>query len=284
MLAGWPVQTGSLLARAAGQAVHPVTGALFALAALVGLFRPREPIVRAIVITAALATVVCSVTTNDFQPTRLAPVVSIMLLPVGSLLQSIQELAERATYRPAPAAGLPVGDPPPRNRGVVLGIRAATALVYAGLSVFRVQASAARIGRMAGDRAIWREYANDQYVTASYLANEAPSGSRVLVVTPGMERDWSQHSIAYWVYAGKQLQVAGVQELPRPEAIMMGTLVVMGAEGRALRVEEIDRFQTLAGETGSLATVDLYRGRGERILVASFCVGCDASTSSSGAR
>jgi len=284
MLAGWPVQTGSLLARAAGQALHPLTGALFALAALVGLFRPREPIVRALVITAVLATVVCSVTTPDFQPARLAPVVSIMVLPVGSLLQSIQELVERAANRRAPAAGLPAGDYPRRKRGVALGIRAATVLVYAGLSVFRVQASAARIGRMAGDLAIWREYANDQYVTASYLADEAPVGSQVLVVTPGLERDWSQQSIAYWVYAGKQLQVAGVQELPCPNSITSGTLVVMGAEGRALRVEELDRLRKLAEETGSLATMNLYRGRGERILVASFCVGCDVSASSSGTR
>lgn len=137
---------------------------------------------------------------------------------------------------------------------------------------------------MAGDRAIWREYANDQYVTASYLANEAPAGYRVLVVTPELERDWSQQSIAYWVYADKQLEVAGVRELPRPNAITPGTFVVMGAEGRALRVEELDRLRTLAEETDSLATMDLYRGRGERILVASICVGCDASTSSSGAR
>ena len=284
MLAGWPVRTGSLLARAAGQAVHPVTGALFALAAVVGLFRPREPIVRALVITAVLATVVCSVTTNDFQPTRLAPIVSIMLLPVGSLLQSIQELVERVTYRPAPTAGVPVGGYPRRNRRVVLWIRAATALVYAGLLVFKVQASAARIGRMAGDRAIWREYANDQYVTASYLANEAPPGSRVLVVTPGLERDWSQQSIAYWVYAEKRLQAAGVQELPRPEATTVGTLVVMGAEGRALRVEEIDRLTALASATDSLDTLDVYRGRGDRILVASFCVGCGGNASASGTR
>ena len=167
---------------------------------------------------------------------------------------------------------------------MALVIGAATAIIYAALSVFIVQASAARIGRMAGDRGIWREYANDQYVTASYLAREAPPGSRVMVVTPGVERDWSRHSIAYWVYAGKRLQVEGVQELPRPEAVAFGTLVVIGSEGRALQVEEIGQLRALAEETGSLDTFDVYCGRGDRILVASICVRCGGSASASGTR
>jgi hypothetical protein len=284
MLAGRPMRTGSLLAQAAGQAVHPLTGALFALAALVGLFRPGKPIVRALVLAAVLATVACSVTTNDFQPTRLSPVVSIMLLPVGVLLEGIWRLVERAASRFAPAAGLPVDDHFQRERPGAPGIGVAMAVACAALSVFIVQASAARIGRMAGHRSTWREYSNDQYVTARYLANEATPGGQVLVVTPGLERDWSKQSIAYWVYAGKRLQVAGVQKLPRPEAITVGTLVVMGSEGRALRVEEVDRLRALASETDCLDTFDVYRGRGDRILVASFCVGCGASASASGTR
>ena len=284
MLAGWPVRTGSLVALAAGHAVHPLTGALFALAALVGLFRPGKPIVRTLVLAAVLATVVCSVTTNDFQPTRLSPVVSIMLLAVGVLLEDMRRLVGRAASRFVPGGELPADDHLQRERPVSAGIGVAIAVACAALSVFIVQASATRIGRMAGHRSTWREYANDQYVTASYLANEATSGAQVLVVTPGLERDWSKHSIAYWVYAEKRLQVEGVQELPAREAIARGTLVVMGSEGRALRVDEIDRLKTLASETDSLVTFDVYRGRGDRILVASFCVGSGGSASASGTR
>jgi hypothetical protein len=284
VLAGWPVEDGSLLAREADRAVHPLTGLLFALAAFAGLVRPYTPFVRALVLAAVFAIVVCSVTTNDFQPTRLAAVASLMRLPVGAFLESVQRGIGRMASRLARFGRSVVDAPPDRRRKLALRAGVVTAIVYVTLSVFIVHASAARIGRMAADRGIWREYANDQYVTALYLAREAKPGSRVLVVTPGLDRIWSPDSIAYWVYAEKRLQVEGVQELPARQAIGRGTLVVLGAEGRALRAEEIERLRALAEETGSLATMDLYRGRGERILVASACVGCDGSVSSTGVR
>jgi hypothetical protein len=284
VLAGWRVEQGSLLARALDRAVTPLTGALFALAALTGLIRPWKPFVRALALAAVFAVVVCSVTTNDVQITRLAPVASIMLLPVGTFLEGIQNGFGRWRARLWPGEGSPSDRRAGRDGRAVVARPVTRALVYGTLLLVVVQTSAARVGRMAGDRGIWREYANDQYVAASYLAKEAPPGSRVLVVTPGIERVWSPDSIAYWVYAGKRLQVEGVQELPAREAIGRGTLVVMAAEGRALRVEEIERLRELAEETGSLSTLDVYRGRGERILVASVCVGCGERVSSSGAR
>jgi hypothetical protein len=284
VLSGWPVKKGSLLARELDRAVHPLVGGMFALAALVGLVRPSRLFVRAIVVAALAAVVACSVLTNDVQITRLAPVASLMLLPLGVFMESVDNGVRRVARRCGWDAALSRDARARRGNRTAVTRTTVTAVVYGALSLYVVNASAARIGRMAGDRAIWREYANDQYVTARYLAKRAKKGARVLVVTPGLERIWTPDSIAYWVYAGKRLEVEGTQQLPPVEAIDKGTMVVLGAEGRALRAEEIGELRALAEETDSVATFDLHRGRGSRILVASICVGCGGSVPSSGAR
>jgi hypothetical protein len=284
VVVGRPVQKGSLLAPVEGRVVQPVIGSLFVLAALAGLVRPRRPFVRAVTLAAFLATVVCSVTTNDVQITRLAPVVSIMLLPLGAFLEDIGSGIGRALSHLGPAARW-LGDPTSPMARRARAVRgAAAALVYSAASLFIVEVSAARIDRMAGDRGIWREYSNDQYVAALYLAKKAKPEARVLVVTPGLERVWSRDSIAYWVYADKHLKVTGTQRMPPSGNIEKGTMVVLAPEGRPLSPEETDAFSALAEETGSLATLDFFHGRADRILVASMCVGCGGGDSAASSR
>jgi hypothetical protein len=273
-LAGWPVRISFFLAPDFDYAVHPLVGALFILAAVAGLVRPWRPIVRALVLAVIVGVVVCAVTTNHFEAARLAPLASLLVLAVGAFLEATTVTVRRFFSRVLTRAESAAGSGSVGGGRVAVIAAVGIAVVYFVLSLFVVQASAARVGAMAGNRDVWNEYLNNQYVTASYLARGARQGSRVLVVTPGIEREWSQHSIAYWVYAKKRLKVEGVQELPRREAIPGGTLVVMAAEGRALRAAEVGQLRVLADDTGSLDTFDVYRGRGERILVASICVGC----------
>jgi hypothetical protein len=285
MLAGRPVQISFYLAPEWGHAVHPLIGDLFVVAAAAGLLRPRTGFVRGLVLSAVFAVVACCLTTNVFAATRLAPVFWVLLVTLGAFLEDLSGWLRRAlSWVVALSGGR--GDTPQVQRGAPPQrvLAAVNALVFVGLSIWMVEASALRVRAMARDRDVQNVYINDQYVTASYLAKAAKPKSHVLVVTPGGDRDWSQDSIAYWVYAAKELGVEGMPKLPDRESIPMGTLVVMGAEGRALTKAEISHLAALAEQTDSLDTLNFQRGRGGRVLVASVCVGCEEDALSSGTR
>jgi hypothetical protein len=285
MLAGRPVQISFYLAPEWGHAIHPLIGDLFILAAAAGLLWPRTGFVRALVLAAVFAVVACSLTTNVFAATRLAPVFWILLVTVGAFLEDLSGWLRRALSWVV-ALGVGREDAPQVRRGARPQRVLATvnALVFVGLSIWMVEASVLRVRAMARDRDVQNEYINNQYVTAAYLAKAAKPKSHVLVVTPRGDRDWSQESIAYWVYAAKELRVDGMPRLPGRESIAMGTLVVMGAEGRALTKAEISRLAALAEQTDSLDTLEFQRGRGGRVLVASVCVGCEKNALSSSTR
>ncbi len=276
-LAGWPVRISFYLAPEYSHAVHPLIGTLLVAACLAGLVRPRVPFVGAMMVAVLLAIVICCAATNYFVATRIAPVFSLLLLAVGTLLDDLERWVTRIL---SPLSGVARDGDYPRESGPRVArtrvLPFGAAVVYGVLSLWVVAASAARIRAMARDRDVRNEYLNDQYVTASFLARVARPGSRVLVVTPGKRRDWSPLGIAHWVYARKRLRVEGMPQLPDGDGIAPGTLVVIGAEGRALTEGEIAELAALAARKGSAQTLDVYRGRGARPLVASICVGCGA--------
>jgi hypothetical protein len=285
MLAGRPVQISFYLAPEWGHAIHPLIGDLFVVAAAAGLLWPRTGFVRALVLSAAFAVIACSLTTNVFAATRLAPVFWILLVTLGAFLEDLSGWLRRALSWVLALSGSR-GDTPEVGRGArpQRVLAAVNAIVFVGLSIWMVDASALRVRAMARDRNVQNEYINDQYVTAAYLAKAAKPKSHVIVVTPGGDRDWSQDSIAYWVYAAKQLRVEGMPKLPGRESIAMGTMVVLGAEGRALTKAEIAHLAALAEQTDSLDTLNFQRGMGGRVLVASICIACEEDARSSGTR
>ena len=111
--------------------------------AITGLVVRGRHFVRALVLAALGAVVVCSATTNFFASSRLAPVLSILLLPAGVLLEDLGKLARRVF--PLLAARLD-----PRGRGLISGARVGEALVYGLLAVLFVAGSARRVAAMAG--------------------------------------------------------------------------------------------------------------------------------------
>ena len=264
-LAGRPVSISFYLAPELGHAVHPLVGVLLIFGLAAGLLCPRGAFVRAIALSVLLAILVCCAATNDFVATRIAPVFSLLLLTAGTLLEDVGTVFRRMLARLAGGEG--------RWRRLASST-AGAAVVYVALSVWVVEASTERVRAMAADHDVWNEYVNDQYVTAAYLRRTAKPGGRVRVFTPQGKRSWSPRSVAYWVYAPKALDVESVDAIPEPRTIPSGTLVVIAAEGRALTQAEIADLTTLGRRTGSLATLDVYRGRGGRPLAASICVGC----------
>jgi hypothetical protein len=275
-LAGLPVRISFYLAPEHGHAVHPFLGLLLMLGLLAGLVRPRTPFVRALALAVVLAIVVCCATTNFFSATRLAPVFSLLLLAAGSVLEDLGSVAARSAGRDTAAARGTRG-----ARGLLGRYCSAggTAVLYCGLSVWMVVAGAHGVKSMAADPDVRREYANDQYVTATYLRRVAKPRSRVVVCTAQGRRDWSPAGNAYWVYAAKRLRVKSVRTLPEPKALTRGTLLVIEAERRALTTKELGGLRALGRRTKSAGTLRIYRGRGGRPLVASVCVGCRAVAS-----
>ncbi len=267
-LAGFPVRISYFLAPEAGHAVQPLKGLLFLGGAVVGFARRGRPFVRALVLAALGAVVVCAATTDFFEASRLAPVFTILLLTGGLLLQDLGSALRWAIHR------LMEGLPHTALRSATLA-QAGAALVYAGLAAFLVQASVGRVRAMAADTNVRNEYLNNQYLTAAYLARAARPGSRVFVVTPGQMRDWSAQEIAHWLYAGRRLQVTALPTLPPPEAVEPGTLVVMAAEGRPLVEREVGRLTDLARATGAADSISFLTEPGGRRVVGSICVRCE---------
>jgi hypothetical protein len=278
-LAGRPVRISFYLAPDFGHAVHPLLGALLILGFVAGLVRPRLPVLRAVAVAALLAILVCCAATNYFGATRIAPVFSLLILAAGALLEDIREGLGSALSKLTNGARAVSPDVRTARRGPSLGWPAlAGAAVFVVLSLWVVEASSEAVRSMAADRDVRNEYVNDQYVTASYLARTARPGGRVVVFTVQGRRNWSRDGVAYWVYASKALKVESVPALPGPDAIPSGTLVVVAAEGHALAQREVGELTALGRLTGSLETLDVWRGLGGRPLVASICVGCGAGS------
>ncbi|HVN75386.1 MAG TPA: hypothetical protein VMT19_03650, partial [Thermoanaerobaculaceae bacterium] len=106
--------------------------------------------------------------------------------------------------------------------------------------------------------------------------------SRVLVVTPGRQRDWSDAGIAQWVYAGRGLTVVGTPEFPDADALRPDEVVVVSAEQRALRDGEVERLRELATAADAGGTLRLRVGRSGRVVVGSFVAGREVGTTTGG--
>jgi hypothetical protein len=267
-LAGFPVRIDLCLAPDFGHAVQPVIGLLSVGGALSGLVRAGRPFVRALVLAVLGAVVVCVATTDFFMASRLAPVVTILLLTGGILFQDIGSALRWAVRRVT--AGL---------RPTALGSAALASTVavvfYAGLAATLVADSVRRVESMAADLNVRNEYLNNQYLTAATIARTARPGSRVIVVTPGQMRDWTDRDIANWLYAGRGLVVTAAPVLPSPEEVSPGTLVVLAAEGRPLDDGEVGQLSALGAATGSAGSVSFLTEPGDRKLVGSVCVRCE---------
>ncbi len=263
-LAGFPVRISFFLAPDSGHAVQPLKGLLLLGGAVVGLVRAGRPFVRALVLAALGAVVVCAATTDFFEASRLAPVFSILFLTGGVLLQDLGSWLSRAVRRFAAGRRTPADSEAPAG--------VAAALFYAALAAFLVQSSVGRVKAMAADVDVRNEYLNNQYLTAAYLARTARPGSRVIVVTPGQMRDWTDLDIAHWLYAGRRLDVTAAPALPSAEAVMSGTLVVLAAEGRPLDEREIGDLGDLARATDSIGALSFVREPDDRTVLGSVCV------------
>jgi hypothetical protein len=273
MIAGAPMRISFYLAPEADSAIHPLLGVLLVAGAVVGLLR-GPGIVRALVVAAAGAVIVCSASTNFFTASRLSPVLSFLLLPAGVLLGEAGRWLGRALDAVLGRVGLT------RRAGSLA--RLVTVGAYGALAIVIVAASARRVAAMAASPDVWNEYLNDQYVTARYLARACTPGMPVVAVTPGLERNWSREGTAYWVFAGKHPVVSGSTTLPAPASVRAGTLVVLRPEGRPLRAEEIAALRALADATRSAASLELVREHGDRVILGSVCVQCDVHPATGG--
>ncbi len=276
LIAGLPMRISFYLAPEASHAIHPLLGALFAGAAVTGLAVRGRPLVRALVLAALGAVIVCSATTNFFAASRLAPVLSILLLPAGVLLEDIGAFVRKALAAVNGRLGV-------SGRVARSGSALGSALVYGLLAAAVVNASAHRVAAMAASSDVRNEYLNDQYVTASYLEKAAAPGMHVLVVTPTVERDWTRGGIAYWVFARKHLDVRGTTVMPRADDVPGGVLLVYRPEGRPLEGAEIAALRELANRTGSNRSLTLMKGHGGRVILGSVCVHCDGRRNPGGA-
>lgn len=275
LIAGKPMRISFYLAAEADPVIPPLFGVLLLGGAVMGLVVRGRPLVRALVLVALGAVVVCSATTNFFAPSRLAPVLSILLLPAGVLLEDIGGLARKGLGMLAARLG-------PRGRGLISGARVGEALVYGLLAVLFVAGSARRVAAMAADPDVWNEYLNDQYVTASYLGQVGKPGMPAIAVTPGLRRDWSSFGLAQWVFARRDLRVTGMTAMPAAESVAAGTLVVLRAEGRPLRDGEIAELRDLAGRTASAHTLRFLTEHGDRVVLGSVCVRCEVGVAGGG--
>ncbi|HVN76486.1 MAG TPA: hypothetical protein VMT19_09230, partial [Thermoanaerobaculaceae bacterium] len=167
MLAGLPVRISFYLAPENGHAVHPALGALLVAGAAAALLWPSRAAVRAIVLSALLAVVVCSLTTNYFAASRLAPVASLLLLSAGAFLHQAEGWVARAVGTMGTALRLP-------SRTLLAASRIVTPALITALTATMVIGNARRIREMAADVNVRREYRNDQYLVAWYLATEVP--------------------------------------------------------------------------------------------------------------
>ena len=267
-LAGLPVRISFLLAPDFGHAVQPLKGLLLLGGTAAGLVRAGRPFVRALVLAALAAVVVCAATTDFFEASRLAPVFSILFLTGGVLLQDLGSAVRWVVSRLTAA----VQHSPLRSAALA---GAAAALLYAGLAAVLVQASVRRVHAMAADGDVRNEYLNNQYLTAATIARTARPGSRVIVVTPGQMRDWTDRDIAHWLYAGRRLVVTAAPVLPSAEEVAPGTLVVLAAEGRPLDDGEVGQLADLAGATGSAGSVSFLTESEDRKVLGSVCVRCE---------
>ncbi len=266
MIAGFPVGISFFLAPEAGHAVQPAMGLLLVGGAVWGLVRPGRPFVRALVLAALGAIVVCAATTDFFMASHYAPVVKILFLTAGVLLQDIGHAVRVIAGRLGAAARLPW----PSEK-----LAAATAIVlYAGIAAVFVSTSIGRVRTMAANVDVHNEYLNNQYLTAAHIARVAAPGARVIVITPGLMRDWTWRGIARWLYAGKHLDVTASRRLPAPGDVAAGTLVVLAAENRPLTAEEIAALERLARATGSIGSLSWVREGGDRTVLGSVCVRC----------
>jgi hypothetical protein len=266
MIAGRPVGISFFLAPEAGYAVQPLTGVLLVGGAVSGLVRPRRPFVRALVLAALAATVACAATTDFFGASRLAPVITVLFLTGGVLLQDVG----RAVHSLAGWLGVAVRLPWSAER-----FAAATAtLFYAVLAAVMVSAGIGQVRSMASNVDVRNEYLNNQYLTAAHIARVAAPGARVVVVTPGLMRDWTARGIARWLYSGRRLDVRAAARLPLPGEVAPGTVVVLAAEGRPLRPQEVGELERLARATGSAGSLSWVREAGDRTVLGSVCVRC----------
>ena len=183
-LAGFPVRISFFLAPDSGHAVQPLKGLLLLGGALPGFCARVGRSCARWCSRRSARVVVCAATTDFFEASRLAPVFSILFLTGGVLLQDLGSGVSRAVRR------FTAGRRAPADREALAGV--AAALFYAALAAVLVHSSIGRVKAMAADVDVRNEYLNNQYLTAAYLARTARPGSRVIVVTPGQMRDWSE--------------------------------------------------------------------------------------------
>ncbi len=266
-LAGFPVRIDLCLAPDFGHAVQPVIGLLMVGGAVSGLVRAGRPFVRALVLAALGAVVVCVATTDFFMASRLAPIVTILFLTGGILLQDFGSALRWAVRR------LTAGLQHPSLSSATLASVVAM-VFYAGLTGGLVEDSVRRVEAMATDVNVRNEYLNNQYLTAAYIARVARPGSRFIVVTPGQLRDWSDRDIAWWVYARQRPQVSAAPVIPSPAAVAPGTVVVVAAEGRPLDDREVAQLTDFARAAGSAGSLSFLTEPPGRKILGSVCVRC----------
>jgi len=270
---------GPSLAPPGEPAVPPLAGFLFGAATVSAAFSRRR-LLRALAVTVVLTAVAAALTANNALPGRLSPLLVLLLVMVGALLDQGSRLGGSAWARWSPRFGRhshPPGEEvgratsgrfAPMRPGTPELLLGPVPFVLGALAVVIVTLNALAVRRMANAREVIRDYCKDDYATAYWIGRLARLGQTVVVVTPDTGEGWLPKTDMNWLFASKNPTIRGFGSFPPAESLPDGALVVVGVRGRSLEDSEIRPLERLATAL-RVGRVQLHENAAHSVSVAS---------------
>ena len=232
-----------------GPVVPGLVGLMFAAAFLYVLWRPRLAILRIAALVALLAIVLFGLVANNFNVGILVPIFALLIISTGIAADDLtRRLWASARFRPF-------------------------AIYLPALFLLIVALNVVSVVRMAADPAVLREFGNNQYSVCRAISEEPLQYQSVLLTTYGGH---CSHNDEAWMYPDSDAPIEILDQLPAPEDIQPGALVVVGhAHGLPDEsVSELTRLAVRMNSEHSLRRVSNLLGD---TAAASFCYQCESN-------
>ena len=242
----------SALFRPTGDSVVPlVIGLVFFVGFIDALRKPKEvyPFFLAGCVIGFL--VITSFGTNRYYEARLTPLLPILVLLTGLTLQRVVTYLSTQRWQPLV------------NVNVI-------ATVAVGMIIWINFTDAVQ---MSKDEASLIQYSNNNYTVCKSIAEQPYTFDKVITVA-NVRCGFSDE---IWLYADRQFEPFNQPELPLPEEINPGTLVLIG-NNHGLTVDMATRARELARVTGNADTMQESKTLLGRTATISFCHLCGTQT------
>lgn len=231
-----------------GSVVPGLVGMIFAAGFVYVLWRPRLLLLRIAALLVLLTVVLFALVANNFNVGILVPIVLLLILFSGVAadalvrrLRSSDRLRPLAIYFP---------------------------LLVGAIVVINVVS----VIRMSADPAVLREFGNNQYSVCRAIAEEPLGYQSVYLTSYGGH---CGHNDEKWMYPNSDAPINILDELPSPEDLEQGSLVVVGhAHGLPDdKIRELTQLSVLMGSEHTLRRVETLLGQTAAV---SFCYQCTA--------